>query len=567
MSGCQENEICFLDIYLMTHTEIAFLGEIGIMLDPDSVKEIPKTPQKKAKKRDALDDTTINAGLAGAQSEITQRYGAANKQHLVAYSGTDHESGQQLSKSLKGIAKGRINPEHKEANINQQGGYDAEVKTVAIEEAEKIISGNKNTKVTRTDDIAKQPDGKGNIIGGKNDQLYDIAEVDKNGIYIEGTARQLKFVGGTPQQCADNLLIPKYDKYRDADVPIEVPSDFYDGVKKELEKKAEEIKKQLAAVEKKGDAELVAKKKAELDRVEKTNKNLKKGKLTKEEAIEARLHPKLSTAKDVAKISHRAGCEAAKIGAMIGGGISFIRNSVAVIKGDQTPGNAAFEVTKDTVGAAALSYATGFFGSALKGAMQNAPSKYVRSLSKTNLPGTVLTVMFETGKTLKRYAEDEIDGTECLTELGEKGTGMLASAMGATIGQVVIPIPILGGLVGGMIGYSMSSAYYNSLVNALNEAKLAHEERLRIEAECHEAIIAIKEYRMEIELVIANYLQQHVQVFNEAFIDMENAYNTGDVDKFIGGANRITEQLGGKPPFVSKTQFDELMNNQTTIRI
>lgn len=259
--------------------------------------------------------------------------------------------------------------------------------------------------------------------------------------------------------------------------------------------------------------------------------------------------------------------DAAKNGAIIGGGISFIRNSVSVIKGDKEAGEAALEVVGDTTKAASLSYATAFVGSAVKGSMQNAPTEYVRCLSKTNLPAIIVTVALEASKSLSRYAKGEIDGTECLNELGEKGTGMLASAAGATVGQILIPIPVVGGLVGGMLGYAMASAYYNSLVNALNDAKVAHEERIYIEAECREAIVEIRNYRLEIELVINNYLREYALAFDEAFLHMNQAYNTNDVDGFIGGANKVITQLSGKPLYETKSQFDILMSSSSPIEI
>jgi len=524
-------------------------------------------PPKALKKRNTRHDTVINAGLAGAQTEVVQRFGSAAKEHLVAYVGVDNETGEKFAKGLAKISTSKVNSDYRDTNVKQQAGFSAEVKTVARENAEKIIAGDKKAKTTRTDDMSKQSDGKGNTIGGKNEQLYDIAEVDKNGIYVEGTARQLKFVGGTPEECTKKLLESKFDKYRDANVAIEVPSDFYDSVKKRLDEKAKEIKRQIENAEKNGNSDLTVRKKTELERIENTSRNLEKGKVSSKEAIEARLHPKLSTAKDVIEISHQAGCEAAKNGAIIGGGISFIRNSVSVIKGDKEAGEAALEVVVDTTTAAGLSYATVFVGSALKGSMQNASTEYVRCLSKTNLPATIVTVAFEASKSLSRYAKGEIDGTECLTELGENGTGMLASAAGATVGQILIPIPVVGGLVGGMVGYAMASAYYNSLVNALNDAKVAHEERLYIEAECREAIIEIRNYRLDIELVINNYLREYTLAFDEAFHYMSQAYNTNDVDGFIGGANKVIRQLAGEPLFDTKEQFDVIMIGSSPIEI
>ncbi|GAA8037693.1 hypothetical protein HpCS9_01520 [Helicobacter pylori] len=48
--------------------------------------------------------------------------------------------------------------------------------------------------------------------------------------------------------------------------------------------------------------------------------------VAKGEAIESRLNPKLSTAKDVANLSHQAGMEAMQTGALTGGGVSLITN-------------------------------------------------------------------------------------------------------------------------------------------------------------------------------------------------------------------------------------------------
>lgn len=517
-----------------------------------------KTDRKKA---------VDHAGLAGAQAEAVQRYGSAVKEHFVSYSGVDNETGKQLAKGLKQIQQSKVNPETASMNIKQQAGFAAEVKTQARESAEKIISGDNDRRISRTDDMVRQSDGRGHTIGGKNEQLYDIAEVDRNGIYVEGTGRQLKFVGGDAKECCQKLLGKKFDKYREAGVPIEIPSDFYDDVKADLNQRIDGLNKQIQNAEEKGNLALTEKHKNRLRVLEDTKKNLRKGSLTNAEALEARLHPKLSVAKDIAHTSHRAGIGAAKSGAAIGGGISLIQNSVAVIKGDKDVDEAVGEVIADTAKATRISYATAYTGAIVKGAMQNAPSSYLQTLSKTNLPSTIVVTSLEIGKTLSRYAQGDIDGTECLIELGEKGSGMLAASAGAAVGQALIPIPVVGGLVGSMAGYAMASAYYNSLVTVLKEAKIAHEDRLRIEAECAASIAALKEYQLEIELVINNYMQESIEVFSNAFTEMELAYNTGDVDSFIGGTNSIIRQLGGAPLFETQEEFSELMNSDIVFEI
>lgn len=507
------------------------------------------------------------AGVVSASTDTVQRYGAAVKEHLVAYTGQDNETGQQFSKSLKDIANSKTDPKYHDQNVKQQAGFSAEVKAAARENAERAIRGDNSTRTTRTDDMTRQSDGKGGSVGGKNEQYYDLAEVDKNGIYIEGTGRQLKFVGGTPDKCVDKLLQKKYDKYRDADVDIEVPSNFYDDVVDELNKKAERLQKEIERAEKNGNDELAEKKKAQLERVKKTRQNIKKSNVSNDEALEARLHAKLSTAKDIVRVSHRAGIEAAKSGAMVGGGISFIRNSVEVIKGEKTIAEATGEVVGDTVKATGVGYATGFAGSVIKGCMQNAASSYMQALSKTNLPATIVSTAVQTGKTLIKYANNEIDGVECITELGENGVGMLATAAGSVVGQAVIPIPVVGSVIGGMVGYAMAAAYYNSLVTVLNEAKIAHEQRLIIEQECAAAIACMREYQRDIERATNEYISDHIQTFKEALSIMEYASCGGNVDDFVLGANMITQKLGGTIQFASKEEFDHLMQNSESFKL
>ena len=118
-----------------------------------------------------------------------------------------------------------------------------------------------------------------------------------------------------------------------------------------------------------------------------------------------------------------------------------------------------------------------------------------------------------------------------------------------------------------MAGYALSTAYYNNLLAVLKDAQLAHEERIIIEAECEESIRAMKEYRLQIDLAVNNYMREHISVFQSAFSEMEIAYHKGDVDGFIGGTNRITRQLGGKPLFESKAEFDVFMKSNITIEI
>lgn len=503
--------------------------------------------KKDKKDKNYKEKSFDNVILGNAASEVVDRYGSAVKEHFVAYSGVDNEAGKQLTKGLKDISQYKVNPENEYSNLKQQAGFSAEVKHVARKNAENIINKN-GQRVVRTDDV-----------GRVNDQLYDHVTYDEHGNIIEQS--QMKFVGHDSSSALQKLASKDYQKYLDNDVPMDVPSEQYEGIKIEAEAKAKSCYEQAERLKQDGKFDIAEKKIEEAKKYEKISKNIRKSTVSSDESMEARVNPEVSTAKDIVKLGHRAGLEQAKMGAAIGGGISIIRNCVACFNGDKEPEDAIKDVALDTGKAAAVSYGTAFTGSVIKGAMQNSKNAMLQNVSKTSLPAMLVTTTLEVGKTFKRYFSGEIDGVQCFEELGEKGVGMMSSSMFAVAFQVAIPIPVVGALVGSMVGYAFSSAYYKEVLNVFKEAKLAHERRLRIEAECAEAIKMIREYRERLESIISEYLIDHITVFNDALNQMNTALELGDIDSFIEGNNKIINKLGKKSQFNSFKEIDDFMNS------
>ncbi len=489
-----------------------------------------------------------NAALAGASYDVVQRYGSAVKEHLVAYSGIDNENGIELKRGLKDIANSNVNPEYKDANLKQQAGFSAENKYAARQNAEHIINGD-DTRVVNTD-----------IKGsGEYNQLFDHVIVDKNGNIISN--EQMKFVGSSPKECLNKLASEKFQKYFDADATVTIPSDYYEGVKSEANKTISSLQKQLEYAENSGNDKLAENLNAQIKKYEKIRDSVKDSGVTNSEAMEARLHPKISTAKDIVNVSHRAGLEQAKCGAAIGGGISFIKNTVAVIKGDKDVEEAAVEVAKDTGQAAAMSYATAYSGSIINGIMKNSDSAYIRALSKTNISGTFVNSIIDCGNAMGKFATGKIDGIECLSEIGESGVSNLSASMFAAAGQMLIPIPFVGAAIGSMVGYALGSFYYKYLGAALKQEKLARSERKRIEKECKEAISLIVQYREEMNSFIDAYLKDMRNTFNTALESADKAIWDDDIDSFIASANAMSRKLGKNIQFGNYKEFESFMES------
>lgn len=516
--------------------------------------------------KEKRDKSLEEAALFGATQETVGRFGNAVKEHVVSYAGKDHERGTIDTRSLKKVAESKINRKYRDTNIKQQSGFSAEIKAKARANADAVISGKKN-RTERTDDMNRQTDSKGRSLGSTNDQLFDLAEIDNNGIYIEGSARQLKFVGENPKECADILLQAKYDKYRDADVEIEIPKDFFEKVNGEMDAKISKIDGQIKRAEENGDIELANKRRAKKEKIVKTKNSLRKSSVTSDGACEARLHPKISVFKDVVKVANKAGLEQAQIGALISGSTSIIRNTVACIKDEKDPEVAAKEVLFDTGKGAAFSYATAFSGAIIKGRMLNSTHKYVRGLSQTALPGTMVMVTVNVAKTMSKYIKGEISGTECIEQLGEKGFGELGAAMYSTVavaavrGTGSVALKVVAGMAGSTVGYAAAVYVYQELATALKEHQYAIEERRRIEAECEETIKLILQYRAEMNETIESCLKEYLEAFNNGIDAMDKAIAENDVDGAIAGNAVIQKALGYDVQFINQKEFDVLMDS------
>lgn len=131
------------------------------------------------------------------------------------------------------------------------------------------------------------------------------------------------------------------------------------------------------------------------------------------------------------------------------------------------------------------------------------------------------------------------------------------------VGQMLIPIPVAGAIIGSFVGYTLTTMMYGGLMKAMNEAKLAREERIRVEKECKEVIRAIRAYRKEMNEYMDRYLNDYREVFNNAFLDIKTALSIGNIDGCIDGFNQITCKLGGHVEFNNMEEFNKRMKDSS----
>lgn len=129
----------------------------------------------------------------------------------------------------------------------------------------------------------------------------------------------------------------------------------------------------------------------------------------------------------------------------------------------------------------------------------------------------------------------------------------------ALAGQALIPIPVVGALIGGFVGITMSKTFYDISLKTLKEAKEAHQRRIEIEKECRESIRLLEMYRNQFKEVFERYFHGTIKFFNESFDELERVLYAGDADLAIGANNKIQEGLGQKALFGNKQECWEFI--------
>ncbi|WP_208370281.1 hypothetical protein [Helicobacter pylori] len=515
-----------------------------------------KKDREKKQKYNNITDLTI----MGSTAEESALHASANREHFSAFD------------RLEEISKRKINPNYTKQNINQQAGYSAEIKEQAHVNAHNILAG-KRERIVQYDNLSSGQKAQVKKLfpnyatPSKNHELVDYISVDEKGNVIPGTAVQSKFVGRNGEECFKKLLSKDYEKYFENGAKMKIARNHYGDFQRAVNTRIKSLESQIAKQKGLGDFQKAAHLEEKLQKCKTIKAHTRPASATKAEAIEARLNPKLSTAKDVASISHQAGMNAMPTGALIGGGVSAITNIYECIANGKDPIKAIKHTAIATLKGGALSYGSAFASSSLGGLMQSSANKIIQSLGKGSLPAMIVGAGVANCKVFIDYFRGKINEAELLKRLGKANTTLVSSWAMAVAGQALIPIPVVGALVGGFVGAILSETCFNAFLKAREEAKLARQRRIEIEKECREIIKQLEAYQNQFKEVFEKYFHETTKFFNQSFNELERASYAGDADLAIAVNNKSREWLGQKALFDNKQEGWELITSNKNIRM
>ena len=272
---------------------------------------------------------------------------------------------------------------------------------------------------------------------------------------------------------------------------------------------------------------------------------------------------KSAAVKNIVKTGHKAGKAGAQNAGITALTMSGIMNLVAVVKGEKNGEDAITDTVKTGGKAAVTGYALGSGMTVLSHSLSKSSSRFIQGLVKANVPAKVITAVLVTGDTLKKWGEGKITTQQCLIELGDKGLNLATAGYSMTIGQALIPIPIVGGAIGALVGSMLTSTYYNNLITMLQTREMNHQERSRIIAECHAAAEQTKAFRKELERYLESYFKEYRDCFDSAIASMRFSFQMDDADGIIAGANDITRKLGGRIYYETVEEYKKYLDEDT----
>ncbi|MGL6241673.1 hypothetical protein [Pseudomonas sp.] len=519
-------------------------------LTPASVTGELASAQDTSKAEIARD--IVNAATALSASETVSRFGSANAEYIKGYTGVDNEHGKVLSKGLKSISREKTSAKHR-------AGWAGEVAGTSRDNAEAIISKS-SERTIRSDDLKHY----GIDSDSKYREAVDRVRVNDKGEIIYEAQTKLEASGN---KVANQVSHEdhKYSKYFGK--KLELPSEQVADAKTYCRNRSENLRRRAQLLDQEGKSEIAEKFRERADRFDKlADEDIVDLGITTGQAIDYAEKPLRETLKDIARTSHRAGVEGAKYGALIGGAISLLSNAFNLAQEKKQLVEAAQDLALDTAKAAALGYSTAFAGAALKGGMQQSGNQTMRTLAGTNAPALAINICLSLSSSIKRYATGEITEAQLLTEVGEKGAGMLSSSMMAALGQIAIPIPFVGAAIGGMIGYTLSSLFYQCALEAARGVELSRQQLAHIRALEAAARDRLAEEQAQLDEFTSREIPQLRHETKQLF-SMVNTAGNGNINAFANAINQYATLLGKQLQFQSMDEFDNFMSSDSPLKL
>ncbi|MER2164155.1 MAG: hypothetical protein ABS921_08490, partial [Psychrobacter alimentarius] len=300
-----------------------------------------------------------------------------------------------------------------------------------------------------------------------------------------------------------------------------------------------------------------------------SHNDIKSGGTTRKEALDATDIKKASARvsqekiKDLSFDLHNTGVEAAKTGAIIGGGLTILNSVSRYASGHEIDKvDVVMNIAADTTTAALASYASAASTRLIEHGVRKAfVESTARSIIKSSAPSAMASATLCASKSFYRYLNNDIDSEQFLSEVSNVAIVGASSFYYAAFGQMVIPIPVVGALIGSTVGYFLGNMLHQTGLISLGEAPnvtAARERREQIEKICLDAIPLMQANRLQMEELVEKHFQRRASDLNLVFDRLESSLF--DIsDAYYNALNDLNKIYGQSISFTNQKEFNDFM--------
>lgn len=266
---------------------------------------------------------------------------------------------------------------------------------------------------------------------------------------------------------------------------------------------------------------------------------------------------------NIIETGHNAGLESATHSGLTGLTLSSILNIVAVINGKKTAKEAIIDTMKSSLQSAITGYALGSAMTIVANTLSNNNSAFLKSLIGPKIPLTALTAIVNIGNTLKKFGNGEISYNNCILELEQKSISLAIMKCSFKIGQSIVPIPIIGGVVGSLVGTILSSCICKFLFNNMKSKEIELQKRTALIYEIENITTHIRQFRSHFEFYLFSYLQSQKTILKKNISLTKNAYVSQNVADVVQGSNEIVRAVNGTVQFSDSDELKKFLLNDS----
>lgn len=183
------------------------------------------------------------------------------------------------------------------------------------------------------------------------------------------------------------------------------------------------------------------------------------------------------------------------------------------------------------------------------------------------LPYAVARATWEVGAIGVQLARGDIDSREAASRTAMSTLRIAFTYGGSVVGQTLIPVPIVGAVIGGTVGSICAAATFQGLALARSmkdELELTRAQLAILDAEIRAAVIVLDAERQWIELSTASWENGYRSVIVPAIERINEAVKLAEFINVVPAAAEIMAKYGGAPLFTTLEEFDVWMLDSQT---